>query len=289
MAKAKRALGKGLGALIIQESLDVETSEKVEGIQNFPINKIIPNKHQPRKDFHKDKLKALSESIKEFGVIQPIVLRSTTDGQYEIVAGERRWRASKLAGLKEIPGVLKSLEDDVFAEMALIENLQREDLNAIEEAIAYQYMMDAHGLTQERLGKIIGKSRTYITNTLRLLKLSPAIQNLVRDGELSTGHGRTLLGIKDDKSAIAIAKRVIQEDISVRSLEEMIKAKKKTTPGLKSKKESDPIINDFETHLKNYFGTKVSIAHDKDKGKIQINYYSEEELNRILEILDYSM
>lgn len=294
MAKPKRGLGKGLGALIVQESVDVDQNEEAIGIQNFPVNKIIPNVNQPRKDFSEDKLSKLAESIKEFGVIQPIVLRKKDDNNYEIVAGERRWRASKLAGLKEIPGVLKDIDDDVFAEMALIENLQREDLNAIEEAIAYQYMMDAHHLTQARLSKIIGKSRAYITNTLRLLKLSPNIQSLIKDGILSTGHGRTLLGIKDDKEAFKIAKKVISDDISVRQLESMVKTLNSSNLNDKmiekdEDKAKDPIIKDFETHLKNFFGTKVSIAHQKDKGKIQINYYSEEELNRILELLEYTI
>lgn len=289
MAKPKRALGKGLSALIAQEHVDVEEENKNIGIQNFPINKIVPNTNQPRKDFSDDKLKALAESIKEYGVIQPIVLREKDDATFEIVAGERRWRASVIAGLTEMPGVLKNVDDDIFAEMALIENLQREDLNAIEEAIAYQYMMDAHQLTQERLAKIIGKSRAYITNTLRLLKLSPSIQNLVRQGELSTGHGRTLLAVKDDKLALNLAHKIMKEDISVRVLEKMIKESKPTSVKHKANKNIDPVINDFEDHLKNYFGTKVSIAHDNNKGKIQINYYSEEELNRILELLDYSM
>lgn len=289
MAKPKRALGKGLGALIVQETVELQEDVKEIGIQNFPVGKIIPNGNQPRKDFSQDKLNALAESIKEFGVIQPIVLRAKNKDTYEIVAGERRWRASKIAGLKEIPGVLKKIDDDVFAEMALIENLQREDLNAIEEAIAYQYMMDAHQLTQERLAKIIGKSRTYVTNTLRLLKLSPGVQSMVREGHLSTGHGRTLLAIKDHKLALDLAQKIIKEDISVRSLEQMIKEAKSPSHKAQKAHKFDPVINDFEAHLKNYFGTKVSIAHDKDKGKILINYYSEEELNRILELLDYSM
>jgi ParB family chromosome partitioning protein len=290
MAKPKRGLGKGLGALIVQESVDINQSEEQIGIQNFLVSKIIPNVNQPRKDFSEDKLSKLAESIKEFGVIQPIVLRRKDEDYYEIVAGERRWRASKLAGLKEIPGVLKDIDDDVFAEMALIENLQREDLNAIEEAIAYQYMMDAHQLTQDRLSKIIGKSRTYITNTLRLLKLSPNIQSLIKDGLLSTGHGRTLLGIKEDKEAYLLAKKVISEDISVRQLESIIKEIKVSVPKhMVSGSVKDPVIKDFETHLKNFFGTKVSIAHQNDKGKIQINYYSEEELNRILELLEYTI
>lgn len=289
MAKPKRALGKGLGALIIQESVDVEQNDDKAGIQNFPIESIVPNSNQPRKDFAEDKLNALAESIKEFGVIQPIVLRAKDENSYEIVAGERRWRASQIAGLSEIPAVLRKMNDDVFAEIALIENLQREDLNAIEEAIAYQYMIDAHQLTQDRLAKIIGKSRTYITNTLRLLKLSPSIQKMIRDGILSTGHGRTLLAIKDDKIALNLANKIIKEDISVRVLEQMIKEAKTASKISKKISKFDPVINDFEAHLKTYFGTKVSIAHDNDKGKIQINYYSEEELNRILELLDYSM
>lgn len=288
MAKPKRGLGKGLGALIVQESVDVVEVKKDEAISEYEISKIFPNANQPRKDFSEDKLHRLAESIQEYGVVQPIVLRKSDD-KYEIVAGERRWRASKIAGLETIPAIVKDFDDDEFAEIALIENLQRENLNAIEEAIAYQYMIDEHQLTQDKLAKVVGKSRTYITNILRLLKLDSQVQRLVRSGVISPAHGRTLLSVNDNKMRVGLAKKIQKEDISVRELERIVKAMKVKKSDVVKVRTDDPVIKDFETHLKTYFGTKVSISHDSDKGKIQINYYSEEELNRILELLDYSM
>lgn len=289
MAKSKRGLGKGLGALIVQESVEVTESKQEGNISEYALSSIIPNKNQPRKDFSIEKLQHLADSIKEYGVVQPIVLRPSSNDKYEIVAGERRWRASKLAGLTTIPAIVKEFKDTEFAEIALIENLQRENLNAIEEAIAYQYMIDEHQLTQDKLAKVVGKSRTYITNILRLLKLDPQVQKMVRIGQLSTAHGRTLLAVNDPKMRLGLAKKIQKEDISVRELEKLVKSMKVEKISHKSVVKRDPVINDFENHLKNYFGTKVSIKHDKDKGNIQINYYSEEELNRILELLDYSM
>lgn len=290
MSKPKRGLGKGLGALIVQEQVEVDVKQLEESVNEYEISKIFPNENQPRKDFSQEKLNNLADSIKTYGVVQPIVIRKSNNDKYEIVAGERRWRASKIAGLKTIPAVVKELEDDEFAEIALIENLQRENLNAIEEAIAYQYMIDDHQLTQDKLSKVIGKSRTYITNVLRLLKLDPEIQNFVRDGKISSAHGRTLLGVTDQKMRLHLANRVLSEDISVRELEHLVKTIKHEKKHKKAhKKEDDPVIQQFESHLKSYFGTKVSISHDQNKGKIQINYYSEEELNRILELLDFSM
>lgn len=290
MSKPKRGLGKGLGALIVQETIDIPVNEKSEAVNEFEICQILPNVNQPRKDFSEEKLSKLAESIKEYGVVQPIVLREVGKDKYEIVAGERRWRASQLAGLKTIPAVVKVLDDNEFAEIALIENLQRENLNAIEEAIAYQYMIDDHNLTQDKLAKVVGKSRTYITNILRLLKLDVTVQKMVRQGNISTGHGRTLLSVSDIKMRLNLAKQVQKDDISVRELERIVKLMK-VSPTKKHKEliKKDPVISDFENHLKGYFGTKVSISHDIDKGKIQINYYSEEELNRILELLEYSM
>ena len=289
MAKPKRGLGKGLGALIVQESVDVSEVKKEASVFEYPVDKIVPNINQPRKDFSEDKLQRLADSIKEYGVVQPIVLRPIGKDKYEIVAGERRWRASKLADLKSIPAIVKEFKDDEFAEIALIENLQRENLNSIEEAIAYQYMVDEHHLTQDKLAKVVGKSRTYITNTLRLLKLDSQVQRMIRVGQISSAHGRTLLSVTDNKMRLGLAKKIQKDDISVRELEKLVKLMKGEKKSIHPPTPTDPIIVDFENHLKNFFGTKVSINHDKNKGKIQINYYSEEELNRILELLDYTM
>ncbi len=288
MAKSKRGLGKGLGALIVQETVEVPNTQiNNSNIIEFNLENIVANTNQPRKDFSQEGLKKLADSISEYGVVQPIVLRKIDHKKYEIVAGERRWRASKLAGMKTIPAVVKELKDNEFAEIALIENLQRENLNSIEEAIAYQYMIIEFKLTQEKLSKVVGKSRAYITNILRLLKLDEKTQKLIRESRLSSAHGRTLLGIDDISLRKQIASKVIDEDISVRNLEKIVKMTKSPKKNTSGKK--DPVINDFEDHLKTYFGTKVSINHENNKGKIQINYYSDEELNRILEILDYSM
>ena len=289
MAKPKRGLGKGLGALIVQESVDVSEVKKEASVFEYSVDKIVPNINQPRKDFSEDKLQRLADSIKEYGVVQPIVLRPIGKDKYEIVAGERRWRASKLADLKSIPAIVKEFKDDEFAEIALIENLQRENLNSIEEAIAYQYMVDEHHLTQDKLAKVVGKSRTYITNTLRLLKLDSQVQRMIRVGQISSAHGRTLLSVTDNKMRLGLAKKIQKDDISVRELEKLVKLMKGEKKSIHPPTPIDPIIVDFENHLKNFFGTKVSINHDKNKGKIQINYYSEEELNRILELLDYTM
>ncbi len=289
MSKAKRGLGKGLGALIVQEAVDVTESKANDNVVEYRIKNIHPNANQPRKDFSQDGLNRLADSIREYGVVQPIVLRPLDDNKYEIVAGERRYRASMLAGLETIPAIVKEFSESEYAEIALIENLQRENLNAIEEAIAYQYMIDEHQLTQDKLAKVVGKSRTYITNILRLLKLDSQVQRMVRTGQLSTAHGRTLLSVSDSKMRLGLAKKIQLEDMSVRELEKLVKSIKGEKKVHLSKEKRDPVIQDFEDHLKGYFGTKVSINHDKDKGKIQINYYSEEELNRILELLDYSM
>ncbi len=289
MSKAKRGLGKGLGALIVQEAVDVTESKANDNVVEYKIKNIHPNANQPRKDFSQDGLNRLADSIREYGVVQPIVLRPLDNEKYEIVAGERRYRASKIAGLETIPAIVKEFSESEYAEIALIENLQRENLNAIEEAIAYQYMIDEHQLTQDKLAKVVGKSRTYITNILRLLKLDSQVQRMVRTGQLSTAHGRTLLSVSDTKMRLGLAKKIQLEDMSVRELEKLVKNIKGEKKIHLSSEKRDPVIQDFEDHLKGYFGTKVSINHDKDKGKIQINYYSEEELNRILELLDYSM
>ncbi len=276
MAKSK--LGKGLDSLISQNITADDT------VKEYDIKNIIPNKDQPRKEFSKEKIESLSESIKEYGVIQPIIIRKKGI-KYEIVAGERRYRAAKLAGLKKIPAVLKDIDDETFHKMALIENLQREDLNPIEEAMSYDYMIKEYEISQSELSKVVGKSRTYITNTLRLLKLDNRVKKLVEKGILSSGHGRTLLSLEDKSVQYDIANLAIKNDLSVRALESYIrnltKLKKKT------KKEDNPIYKNLEDHLKSYFGTKVSLEHKKNKGKIVISYFSDDELQRILELLDF--
>lgn len=287
MAKPKRGLGKGLNALIPQSYEEtIKEDQKIENNTNMiDINKIIPNKNQPRKFFDKDKISNLEESIKIHGVVQPIIVRKTSEG-YEIVAGERRWRAAKNAELKEIPCIVKDLSEDKLVEISLIENLQREDLNDIEEALAYKGLVEEYGMTQERISKIIGKSRPYIANILRLLNLNKEIQQMITDGKISGGHGRALLRVDDNNLQREVAERIIKEELTVRESEKLITIisnKKKKQKEKKENRDSNLIF--LEDSLKEVFGTKVSIIAGKKKGKIEIEYYNENDLERIINIL----
>lgn len=275
----KFGLGKGLGALIPEEEITSENNE----ILKVSMNLIKANENQPRKAFDEEKIESLSESIKEHGVVQPIVLRKEDD-TFIIVAGERRWRASKLAGLKEIPAVVMDLTDKQVLEISLIENIQREDLNPIEEAAAYKKLINEFEFTQEELSKRIGKSRTAVTNCLRLLNLDSRVQEYLIDGVISEGHGRALLAIDDKDVQFRIAQTIIDESLNVRDTEKLIRNLGKVKA---DKKENEPNIyyNDIKDKLEGYFGTKVSLISKKNKGKIEIEYYSEEDLQRILDIL----
>lgn len=275
----KFGLGKGLGALIPEEEITSENSE----ILKVSMNLIKANENQPRKAFDEEKIESLSESIKEHGVVQPIVLRKEDD-TFIIVAGERRWRASKLAGLKEIPAVVMDLTDKQVLEISLIENIQREDLNPIEEAAAYKKLISEFEFTQEELSKRIGKSRTAVTNCLRLLNLDSRVQEYLIDGVISEGHGRALLAIDDKDVQFRIAQTIIDDSLNVRDTEKLIRNLGKVKA---DKKENEPNIyyNDIKDKLEGYFGTKVSLISKKNKGKIEIEYYSEEDLQRILDIL----
>jgi len=275
----KFGLGKGLGALIPEEEITSENNE----ILKVSMNLIKANENQPRKTFDEEKIESLSESIKEHGVVQPIVLRKEDD-TFIIVAGERRWRASKLAGLKEIPAVVMDLTDKQVLEISLIENIQREDLNPIEEAAAYKKLISEFEFTQEELSKRIGKSRTAVTNCLRLLNLDSRVQEYLIDGVISEGHGRALLAIDDKNVQFRIAQTIIDESLNVRDTEKLIRNLGKVKA---DKKENEPNIyyNDIKDKLEGFFGTKVSLISKKNKGKIEIEYYSEEDLQRILDIL----
>ncbi len=286
MAKAKRGLGKGLNALIPQATEENKTNKNINDkkINLIDINKIKPNKNQPRKYFDKDKIKTLEQSIKEHGVVQPIVIRNTKNG-YEIVAGERRWRAAKNLDLKEIPCVIKDLNDEKLLEISLIENLQREDLNDIEEALAYKRLIEDFNLTQDRIGKIVGKSRSYIANTLRLLNLGEQVKELIIDGTISGGHGRALLRIEDLKLQKEIALKIIDENLSVRETEKLVARLIKKTIEKRKKDYKDSNLIYLEESLKEILGTKVNIVKGKKKGRIEIEYYSDEDLDRIIELL----
>lgn len=281
----KFALGKGLASLIPDE-LEEKQKEKEENKKMFiSINLIKSNENQPRKAFDNEKIAELAESIKHHGIVQPIILRKDKEN-YIIVAGERRWRAAKLLALKEVPAVVMELTDKQVLEISLIENIQRENLNPIEEAIAYKQLLTEFDLTQEELSKRIGKSRVSITNTMRLMNLNENVQQYIIDGVISEGHGRVLLGIHDDNLQYETAQKVIDEKLSVRELEAIVKSLNKDTVDIVKQRELNPYYKDIANKLQNYFGTKVNINSKNNKGKIQIEYYSEEDLQRILEIIN---
>ncbi|MDD6914940.1 MAG: ParB/RepB/Spo0J family partition protein [Eubacteriales bacterium] len=286
--KKKNGLGKGVNVLFNDspdELLSVLESEPDKSGRNLlPIIDIEPNKDQPRKDFDEDKLAALAESIKEHGVISPILVTPGKGGTYKIVAGERRWRASKLAGLKEIPCIIKELNAQELSELAMVENLQRDDLNPIEESEGYRYLMERFSLTQEEIAKKIGKSRSAIANALRLNNLCPEVKDLLKDDKLSQGHARALLTLDAD-AQLAIAERIIQDGLNVRQTEAIVQnyGSEKTRP---QKKAINPMMQkyykDVENNLSSQFGTKVRICEGSKKGRIEIEYYSKDDLERIL-------
>ena len=294
MALGKSGLGKGLEALF-PSNVDVgtlgdvsrETSEK---IIEMKINEIEPNVNQPRKSFDDEKIDDLAASIAEHGVLQPIIV-TKKDDYYQIIAGERRWRASKKAGLKTIPAIVRDYDEKKIREVALIENIQRQDLNAIETAKAIKELMEEHQMTQEELAKTLGKSRSAIANTLRILNLDERVQEMVEEGKLTEGHARTLASIESPQKQYKLAMDIINLDLSVRDAEELTKeAKESSEKSKKGKKEVSKleiIYKDIENRLKKALETKVSFRPmTKSRGKIIIEYYTSEELERILEVLE---
>lgn len=275
----KSALGKGLGALIPNEN----KSSKEEGKILIPLNLIKNNEEQPRKSFDDEKILELAQSIKEHGIIQPILVNKK-DNNYVIVAGERRWRAAKFLKLKEVPAIVMELSDKEILEVSLIENIQRQDLNPIEEAIAYKRLLNDFDLTQEELSKRIGKSRVAITNTIRLNNLCDTVKQYLIDEVITEGHGRVLLAIEDEKLQAETAQKVIDENMSVRELERLIK--NINSIKAEKKREINPYYKDITEKLQEYLGTKVNISNKNNKGKIEIEYYSDEDLQRILEIMN---
>lgn len=279
----RHGLGKGLSALIPEE--DYNTSDK-KIINKVSINLIKANSKQPRKYFDEDKLLKLADSIREHGVIQPIILKQQ-DKNYIVIAGERRWRAAKSIGLKEIPAIIMEDVDDLnVLELSLIENIQREDLNPIEEANAYKKLLEDFNLTQDELSKKIGKSRTAITNCIRLLNLDERVQEYLMEGLITEGHGRALLGIYNNDIQYEIAQKIIDEALSVREIEKIVKSFNSEKVIKKQEKIENPFYLEIKNKLEDYFGTKVILDNKKNnKGKIEIEYYSEEDLQRILDIL----
>ena len=282
VSKRSNRLGKGLSALIPELKEDIDKKEIVE----LDISTVYPNEDQPRKVFDEEKIKILSDSIKSYGVLQPIVVKPDENGKYMIIAGERRYRASRAANKDSIPAVIKDLPIRDIMEIALIENLQREDLNPIEEALAYKSLIDNHNVTQEEISEAVGKSRPHITNTIRLLNLREEVIVMIEYGEITAGHGKALLRITDKDMQLEIAKKIVEEELSVRSTESLAKKiSEEQNVKIPTKKEKDIFIVDVEERLRNIFGTKVNISQGKKKGKIEIEYYNDEELNSIVSML----
>lgn len=291
-APKKGGLGKGLGALfsdstqemIENQLLNSSETTNENSIIYIDINKITPNRKQPRKIFDDSSLEELAESIKIHGVIQPIIVKSLKNG-YEIIAGERRWRASRLAGLKEMPCIIRSFSDKDNLLVALIENLQREDLNPMDESSAYFYMIENFGLTQEEVSKNVGKSRPYVANAVRLQKLPDPVKKMLMENKLSAGHGRALLSVEDPARLLIIANKAVEDQLSVRQTEELVK---ELASDKDKKKDLNDRSSDFDTieaDIRENIGAKVKIKEKNNKGTIQLSFYSRDELERLIELL----
>lgn len=292
----KKGLGKGLDSLIPDnksiksvtpdKSAEAKKEEEKAGVQTMKINEVEPNRDQPRKNFDEDALLELSDSIKQFGVLQPLLVRKRKD-YYEIIAGERRWRAAKIAGVKEVPVIVKEYTDQEILEIGLIENIQRENLNPIEEAIAFKRLLEEFNLKQDEVAERVSKSRTAVTNSMRLLKLSDKVQQMIIDDMISTGHARALLAIDDPELQYTLANKIFDEKLSVRETEKLVKEiKNPKKPKEKKVMENAFIYQDLEEKMKGVFGTKVSIASKgKGKGKIEIEYYSDDELEHLFDMM----
>ena len=280
---SQKGLGKGLGALL--GDFAEETPEK-SGYQKLPIYKVEPNPDQPRHDFDEEELQTLADSIEEHGIIQPLTVRELQNGYYQIIAGERRWRAARIANLQEIPAVIIEADDKKAMELALIENLQRQDLNPVEEAMGYRSLMQDYGLTQEDAAKRVGKSRPAVANALRLLNLSSDVLEKVRDGSLSAGHARAVLILKTEKKQLEAAQKIIALGLSVRQAELLCKnmtkepAPVKETPALKV-----DYVAECEKQLSKHLGRGVKIVNGKKKGRFELEFYGEEDLQLLLDAL----
>lgn len=296
MAVKKNVLGKGLGKgldSLIPDKVNVTDTDQEEKKQEVlvSINLVEPNREQPRKNFDEDALLELSESIKQFGVLQPLLVQDK-ESYYEIVAGERRWRAAKMAGIKEIPIIIKDLSPQEIVEISLIENIQREDLNPIEEAIAYKRLLTEFNLKQDEVAERVSKSRTAVTNSIRLLKLDEKVQQMVVDEMISSGHARALLAIEDLEAQYVLAQKIFDEKLSVRETEKLVKKMQKGEQPKKGKTEDEEqkrlqiIYQDIEEKMKQILGTKVTInAKNKKKGRIEIEYYDTEQLEHLLQMI----
>ena len=281
MANANRGLGKGLGALLGDVALRTDTSDSLY----LPISQIEPYANQPRHHFDEDALQDLADSIREHGIIQPLTVRRLSSGYYQIIAGERRWRAARLAGLSDVPVVVIEADDKKAMELALIENLQRADLNPIEEALGYQELMGTYEMTQEQAATRVGKSRPAVANALRLLSLSPAVLELVKDGALSAGHARALLPVKDEAQQLSLAQKVMALGLSVRQTEALCKKLSKQAQPAKPQPPQVDYLAECEKELTAGLGRKVRIVSGKRKGRIELEYYGQEDLQQLYDAL----
>lgn len=295
MSKKRVALGRGLSALLSDtpetEKLEESAPPVSSGVNEILLTEIVVNPFQPRQHFDETALKELADSIKVHGIIQPLTVRRLSQNQYQLISGERRFQASKIAGLKAVPAYVRSADDQQMLEMALIENIQRENLNPIEIAVSYQRLITEINLKQEELGDRVGKNRSTVTNYLRLLKLPPDIQIALRDNKISMGHARAIINVDSPETQLFIFKKILSEDLSVRKVEELVR-QLMSSGKTSATKEADPThagqpkeIKQLQSTLSTHFGTKVNVKSDGKKGEIKIPFYSVEDLNRILEIL----
>lgn len=276
----KRALGKGLSALIPPKETEVGQQDRILSV---PVSRIRTSKYQPRVDFNADRLKELMSSIKEKGVVQPVLVRKSPDG-YELIAGERRLRAVKSLGMEMVPAIVKDVTDLDVLELSLIENIQREELNAIEEANAFQKFITDFKFTQDRIAQVLGKDRSTIANTIRLLNLPKKIQEYVSKDSISAGHAKALLSLPTENDQMRLCNLIIKKGLSVRETEAIVSKALAGTRKIPSKKDRDPNIMEIENRIQNILGTRVKIFHGKSRGRIQIEYYSNEDLNRLLDM-----
>lgn len=283
MAGKLGGLGKGLDAIFIEN----DTNDSNNNVF-LKISDIEPNRDQPRKDFNEEALRELADSIATHGVLQPLLVRPLAGGGYQLVAGERRWRASRMAGLSEVPVVIREMTDSEMTQIALIENLQREDLNSVEEALGYKSLMDAYNLTQDEVAKAVGKSRPAVANVMRLLNLPEEIQDMLKEGEISAGHARALLGIADKENMIEIAKSIASQDLTVRDVERLAKKQSsdKKPKAEKQHQKRAPIYDEVELSLNEHLSRRVKVMNDKENnGTLQIEFYSEDDLVQLAKLL----
>ncbi len=284
MAAKKTGLGRGFDAIMVDNS--VEEISGNSGTFKVKLMDIEPNREQPRKQFDEEALSELADSISKHGVLQPLLVRPLTDGSYQLVAGERRWRASRMAGLTEVPVIVRDLTDSQVAELALVENLQRENLNPLEEANGYKELGEKFGYTQEQIAEVVGKSRSAVANSLRLLALPKGVATLVSEGKLSMGHARALLSLEDEKMMSDLAKLIVANDLSVRETERLARNMKKDEPKGKKAKKRNPFYDEAELALSDVLGRKVRITKSSKKGALEIEFFDDADLKKLLKIFD---